>query len=147
MNISEYRKRLLSVPMVSELPDTLRERVCMIFLWIGQPVHFTEGESIFIQGDEDENVGCVLVEGEVDVIRAHEESRPVFAPELLGEMQQLEATAQRTATVQSVSDTETLLFSWHDFVGYSGILLTPEEQIVLRDIVRDTAARRRGNGS
>ncbi|MDZ4861638.1 MAG: cyclic nucleotide-binding domain-containing protein [Candidatus Hydrogenedentes bacterium] len=142
MNLSEYRNRLSSVAMILDLPEPMRTRVSMIFLWVGQPARFSPGDCIFVQGDEDENTGCVLLRGEVDVIRAHETAIPVVAPELLGEMQQLEPTAQRTATIQAVTEVESLLFSWHDVVAYAGMLLTSDEQLVLRDIIRKAAARR-----
>lgn len=121
----------------------MRNRACMIFLWIGQSASFSAGNAIFIQGDEDENSGCVLVRGEVDVICGQEDSIPVIAPDVLGEMQQFEPTGQRTATVQAVSDVETLLFSWHDFVAYAGMLFTTDEQIILKDAVRKVASRRK----
>ncbi|NUM56250.1 MAG: cyclic nucleotide-binding domain-containing protein [Candidatus Hydrogenedentes bacterium] len=143
MTLSDYRKRLLLLPFITELPEPLRARIAMCLLWIGQPAQFAVGDAIFVQGDEDENTGCVLLQGEVEVLRGNQDAVRVQAPELLGEMQQLEPTAQRTATVQAIADAQTLLFSWHDFVVYSAVLLTTEEQIVLRDVIRNSAARRR----
>lgn len=143
MTLAEYRNRLLVLPFVSELPEPMRARVCMTFLWIGQPVSFSPEDCIFVQGDDDEHTGCVLLRGDAIVSRDDEDAVLVSAPELLGEMQQLEPTGQRTATVRVVKDAETLLFSWHDFIAYSGQLLTADEQIVLREVLRSTAAQRR----
>lgn len=142
MTLSDYRRRLLLLPFIDELPGPMRERVAMVLLWIGQPAQFSVGDAIFVQGEEDENTGCVLLHGDVEVLRDHREAVHVKAPELLGEMQQLEPTAQRTATVQVTAEAHTLMFSWHDFVAYSGQLLTQDEQIVLRDVIRAAAARR-----
>ncbi len=143
MTHSEYRSSLLCLPAIVELPEPMRNRVAMALLWIGQPAQFAVGEAIFVQDDEDEHTGCVLLTGEAEVLRDNQDAVRVAAPELLGEMQQLEPTAQRTATVQVTRDAHTLMFSWHDFVAYSGALLTTEEQIALRDVLRASAARRR----
>lgn len=142
MTLSEYRKKLLLLPFIAELPEPLRARVAMCLMWIGQPAQFAVGDAIFVQGEEDENIGCVLLQGEVEVLRDSLEAIRVPAPNLLGEMQQLEPTAQRTATVQVTIEAQTLLFSWHDFVAHSGVLLNTDEQVVLRDVVRAAAARR-----
>jgi len=144
MDLSEYRRRLLGLPVLSALPGPVRERVAMCLLWVGRPAHFAVGDTVFVQGNEDENTGCALLEGEVEVLRDHQDPVRVQSPDLLGEMQQLEPTAQRTATVQVTAEADALLFAWHDFVGYSGMLLNSDEQILLRDAVRAAATQRQG---
>ena len=143
MTLSDYRSSLLLLPVIAELPEPMCSRVAMALLWIGQPAQFAVGEAIFVQDDEDEHTGCALLIGEVEVLPDSQDAVRVKAPDLLGEMQQLEPTAQRTATVQVTREAWTLMFSWHDFVAYSGVLLTTEEQVVLRDVLRASAARRR----
>ena len=142
MTLSEYRGRLLNVPFINDLPGPLRERVAMCLFWIGQPAQFAVGDTIFVQGNEDENTGCALLLGEVEVLRDSQAPVRVPAPDLVGEMQQLEPTAQRTATVQVTLEAQTLLFSWHDFVACLGMVLTPNEQVVLRDVIRASATHR-----
>jgi len=144
MDIIEYRQRLLDLPVIAALPGAMRDRVAMCLLWVGRPAQFGVGDTIYVQGQEDENTGCALLDGEVEVLRDHQDAVRVSAPELLGEMQQLEPTAQRTATVQVTADAHALLFAWHDFVGFSGMVLTTEEQLTLRDAIRDAAALRQG---
>jgi hypothetical protein len=142
MTLSEYRKRLLHIPFVIDLPEPMRERVAMFLLWIGQPAQFSVGDALFIQDDEDENTGCILLQGEVEILRAGRGVVRAQAPELLGEMQQFEPTAQRTATVRVSETAQTLLFSWHDFVAYAAVVLNCDEQLVLREVIRASAVRR-----
>jgi CRP-like cAMP-binding protein len=143
MDLTEYRGRLLAVPLIQSLPLELQHRIAMVLLWIGQHSHVSVGDDLFVEGDDDENTGCVLLSGEVDVLRSGAEPVRCPAPDLFGEMKQLEETAQRTATVQVVADGEVLQFNWHDFVGFAGTVLTTDEQLALKQAILDAAQARR----
>lgn len=143
MGTDEQLQRILAIPLLAGLPQAIRERVGRVLLEVSSPATLYAGENVFVEGDEDEHTGCVLLSGEVEVLRGNEEPVRCPAPDLFGEMQQLEATAQRTATVQATYPSEIRIFNWNDFLAAAGAVLTQEEQIQLRDALKAAAAQRR----
>jgi CRP-like cAMP-binding protein len=143
MTTDEQLDRILAIPLIAKLPESIRDRVGRVLLEVSSPATLYVGEAVFVEGDEDEHTGCVLLSGEVEVLRGHEEPVRCPAPDLFGEMQQLEATAQRTATVQATYQSEIRIFNWHDFVAEASAVLNQEEQAQLRDAIKAGAAQRR----
>ncbi len=127
MKLSPLRERLCAVPVLQGLPDPLRARVAMVLLWCGEIDETTAGRLLFVEGEQDEANGCVLIEGSVRVITGRGLVKRVESPELLGEMQQFGLDALRTATVQTATQVTLLRFSWDDVRKLAARILNPEE--------------------
>lgn len=116
MTADGYRDRIARIPMIHALDAPVRERVCDVLSGLATESKLKPGDVVYKKGSEDDNTGAMLLEG-VLVVRG--DSAHVFevtAPNLVGEMQQLNKYGQRTATVSAKSDTLLLEFSWHSFV-------------------------------
>ena len=83
MRLDEYRKQILDVPAIHALPPELKSRVAMILLWIAHEAEVVKDEVIYSQGAEDEDTGCVLVAGAVQISKAGETIKECAAPEIL----------------------------------------------------------------
>ena len=143
MNLDDVRAGLCAVPAFAKLPSAMVERVGMALLRVGAVRSLEIGETLFVEGDDRGDMGCVLLKGEVEVFREKAEPTRCPAPDLLGEMQQLAPTAQRTATVQATQPATVLEFRWHDFVIAASTVLSQTEQIQLKDTVLQLSDKRR----
>lgn len=142
MRLDKYRKQILDVPSIHALPPELKSRVAMILLWIAHEAEVPSGEVIYSQGAEDEDTGCVLVSGSVQISVEGETLKECAAPEILGEMKQFTEVNQRTATVRATEDASILTFYWHDLVLLSETIFSNEDQLSIRDVITKLAGRR-----
>jgi len=143
MNLQGVRNRICKTPVFEALSPRMMDRVGMTLLWKGEIVKFSPGQALFVEGDERDTSGCILIEGDVTITREGADPVTCSAPELFGEMHQLEETAQRTATVWAATDALVLRFDWHEFVSSIGLLLTQSEQLQLKDAFLQLAQQRR----
>lgn len=134
--------RLLEVSLLEALPEDVRLSLCMTLWWLGEVHEFSYGEVLFRQGDAGANTGCALLDGAVSVRRDDGPTIDVAAPDLLGELMQLEDDAQRTATVTVTERALVLQFDWHDFVAICSQLLDQEKQDLLRERMQEIAEQR-----
>ena len=140
----QYEDMVSQIAMLQELDAATRGLVCQILLSSTKAYTLAKGEVLYEMGAEDENTGAILVKGAMKVEVENDESIRVRAPELLGEMQQLSESGQRTATVSATEESVVLEFAWHDFVyminGDPG--LTEEQQIAVRDMLMKVSGAR-----
>jgi len=142
MRLDEYRKQILDVPSIHSLAPDLKSRVAMILLWITHEADIPKGEIIYSQGAEDEDTGCVLVSGSVQISVEGETLKECRAPEILGEMKQFTKVNQRTATVKASEDCSILTFYWHDLIMLSDTVFSGEDQLAIHDVITKVAGRR-----
>jgi len=142
MRLDEYRKKILDVPAIHELPPDLKSRIAMILLWIAHEANVPAGEVIYSQGAHDEDTGCILVSGAVKVSIKGEALKECSSPEILGEMKQFTYDDERTATVTATKDASILTFYWHDLVVLSDTVFSGEDQLAIRDVITKIAGRR-----
>jgi hypothetical protein len=142
MRLDNYRKQILEVPAIRELPPELKSRVSMILLWIAHEADVAAGEEIYSQGAQDEDTGCVLVSGTVEISWEDKPPKKVAGPEILGEMKQFTRDRQRTATVRAADDVSILTFYWHDLVALSQEVTGSDEQLTIRDVITRLAGER-----
>ncbi|GMW00845.1 MAG: hypothetical protein AMXMBFR84_19820 [Candidatus Hydrogenedentota bacterium] len=133
MDLKSCRDTVRQLAFLNSLPETMTDGLGMIFLWIGFDEVLPDGAVVFEEGDDKDVTGAVLLRGRVSIARSGGDAVEIAAPELLGEMQQLTDTAQRTATVTAVGEVELLRFEWHELVGLAGSMFTPQEQMLIRD--------------
>lgn len=139
MDISDYREDILSTPLVASLPAEMQERVVDVCLQQSTPQQAGVGDLIYSQGTEDEDTGCMLVEGRVEVAIEGEEPIHLQAPTLLGEMKHFTEATERTATVRVLRDATVLTFYWHDFMKAAAEILSQDEQRILTAAIRELA--------
>lgn len=116
MTADRYRGRIAEIPMIHALDAPLRRRVCDVLSGLASESKLKPGDVVYEKGSEDENTGAMLIEGVLVVQGDTDHMFEVTAPNLVGEMQQLNKYGQRTATVSAKSDALLLEFSWHLFV-------------------------------
>ncbi len=134
--------RLLEVPVLQTLPEDVRLSLCMTLWWLGEVRELNTGDVLFQQGDSGANTGCAILDGAVAVSRDDQSPIDVSAPDLLGELMQLDADAKRTATVTVAERSLVLHFDWHDFVTVCAQLLDTDKQALLRDRMQEIADQR-----
>ncbi|MCH7960420.1 MAG: Crp/Fnr family transcriptional regulator [Candidatus Hydrogenedentes bacterium] len=140
----QYEDMVSQIAMLQELDAAMRGLVCQILLSSTKAYTLAKGEVLYELGAEDENTGAILVKGAMKIDVEKGSSIRVRAPELLGEMQQLSESGQRTATVSATEESVVLEFAWHDFVymvnGDPG--LTEEQQTAVKDMLVKFAGAR-----
>jgi len=142
MKLHDLRSKILSIPLMKLIPDTMQERLGMIFLWVSEAEQMTEGEHLYEEGQHDENLGCLLLDGAVIIRKGDHEPITVEGPALLGEMQQFTPDQARTATVELATAGLVLKFEWHEFVALSMAYLTKAEQATLKEVITRSASKR-----
>lgn len=115
--MSDYTSKIESVPLLKGLSDGIRNNASLILGAISDECTMAKGETLYREGEDGDNTGSILVTGSVEVTHGDSEPMIVNAPDILGEMQQLNDTGQRLATVRIHEPATLLTFSWHNFVG------------------------------
>jgi len=142
MQLSDLRARILELPELNRLPGEMRERMAMAFLWSGHIRHLTKAEILFQEGKHDENTGCLLVEGNLEV-RKHDGSvHVVEAPELLGEVLQFTKNRRRTATVEAAGAASVLFFRWSELGACAVQVFDRGERLIIKKLIKDLAKER-----
>lgn len=139
MDLSKYREDVLAMPFMTQLPPEIQERVADVFFQVVRPMTVKCDELLYSQGAEDEDTGCLLIEGRVEIIKEGSEPVHCQAPTVLGEMKQFNPNTQRTATVKVIRDAVVLSFYWHDFVVAAREVFSDEEQAALKKAITDLA--------
>ena len=89
---------------------------------------------LFQKDDTATDIGIVLLEGEVSVIKIDTPEIIAYAPDLLGEMAQLNPAKQRTADVTAATQLQVLRFKWSDFKA------TAQQQLTQQELEKFTSA-------
>ena len=116
MAVDRFRDRISEIPVFQMLPSDLRLRLSDILVGVSSERNLEVGGVVYEKGTEDENTGAILIEGALEVRGEPGQTFQVSAPNIVGEMQQLNEFGQRTATVSVTEEAVLLDFSWHDFV-------------------------------
>lgn len=142
--MSDYTSKIESVPLLKGLSEHLRTNAALILGAISDESVMAKGETLYREGEDGDNTGVILVAGSVEVTHGNTEPKIVKAPEILGEMHQLNSTGQRLATVRIHEPATVLTFSWHNFVGLimtSG-RIPKDQQQELREAMNATGVAR-----
>ena len=115
MSQQEYKQEVMALPAFSDLDESLRETVADIMLNVSVARSIGKGTTWLKRGEESENNGYVLLEGEVSIEKAGAPIGTQKAPELLGEGMQYNPSRKRTATITTLSECAVLRFSWDEF--------------------------------
>jgi len=142
MNLDEYRKSILEIPVIKELSPEIRSGMAMIILWIAHESDMFAGEVVYSQGTDDEDTGCVLLNGKVAISKEEKDVMTCDAPDILGEMKQFTKGKQRTATVKVMTNSTVLMFYWQDFVIMAERIFDKKEQRTVREVISKLAGHR-----
>ena len=127
MNKDKVRQAIVGMRVLSPLKTDLRSKIADILLDIGVPQRVAVRTTLFRAGDLTNDVGVLVVSGELDVEKEGQPPITAYAPDLIGEMAQLNPTRQRTATVTAATELEVLRFNWPAFTSSARSRLTDEE--------------------
>jgi len=142
MDLPDMRSQILAVPLIQSLPEGMRNRLGMILLWIAEPRELAAGETLFAEGAQDTNQGCLLISGKAEIEKEASRLTTVEAPVLLGELQQFTADEVRTATVRIVEAGLVLFFDWPTLADMAARVFSPTETGKLKDSLAEFAADR-----
>lgn len=132
METDELRNILNGLPFMIEMPESLKQRVCKLFVAISKYVTIEKGTELFVEGDRDNDDGYIVLSGSVLVTKSYAGDSKAFAPVLIGEVKQFSPRSERTATVVANDDLETLHFTWTRFNEAVDATFDETDQEVLR---------------
>ncbi|NIA15045.1 MAG: cyclic nucleotide-binding domain-containing protein [Nitrospiraceae bacterium] len=147
MEPSELRQVLARLPLIAGMPKETQASVADLFAGLGESMTLTNGDVLLHEGDLGSDLGYVLLSGKVRINRDEAPELEVNAPALLGEMNQLNPRAHRTATVSAAGPGEALKFSWQNLYWQSKAVLDPAGQSALMDGIERRVWERFGEES
>lgn len=144
MAVDQFRDRISEIPILQTLPSDLRLRLSDIFIGVSSERTLEAGGVVYEKDMEDENTGAIVIEGSLEVHADHDHIFQITAPNIVGEMQQLNEFGQRTATVSATEKAVLLDFSWNDFVRalMEHAAITKDERSKVRDVFAGLAGDR-----
>ncbi|PCJ67094.1 MAG: hypothetical protein COA73_00305 [Candidatus Hydrogenedentota bacterium] len=145
MDLQSIRERILATPLVSSLPEEMRQRYVMMLLWISQTESVSRETILFKQGEKDAGTGCLILEGMVRIIADEREVKTIEAPDILGEVQLFTPQGTRTATVEVVVGGEVLKFEWDALGNIMREFYTDEEFAAMKKMIAQSAWTREEN--
>ena len=90
-----YYDTVMQVPMLQELSKDTCTDVCNILIQISKAFVLKPDEVLYRLGAQDANTGALIVKGSMRVEREQGDPIMIHAPELIGEMQQLDDYGRR----------------------------------------------------
>lgn len=142
MDLRDFQRELREIPLIHDLPEDVRDGVCAVLTNISKGSILSAGDVLYREGDRGTNTGALLMKGAVDIKSG--DGQPIHrrAPELFGEMRQIDKDNQRTATVTIAEESVVFEFSWHGFVVMALHKLTKSQQKVVKDAIAAYAGER-----
>lgn len=133
MDKSEVLQRLSELPLMRDMPEDTQKRFGELLLRVSETVELAGGDELMRQGVLGAGAGFILIQGDVSVEREGVPAIPLGAPALLGEMQQFNPQALRTATVRATGEATALKFAWPALYTRAKEDLRPDERTMLMD--------------
>ena len=142
MGVPENLKDLVALSLLKDMPDAARQRVAELIMETANEVELADGAALFHQGDLGSDAGFALLRGTVRIEREGLPPVTTNAPAILGEIQQFNPRAQRTATVRAAGPVKALRFTWQALYEKAREAFTPEEQHRLMDALEKGVCER-----
>ncbi len=133
MDKAQAREQVLQMPLLSAMGDGSRGQAADILLAISEELELAHGDLLMHEGALGGMAGYILLEGAVVVAREGASPITLDAPALVGEMQQFNPQAQRTATVTAKGPGMALKFIWQQLYTQAREQLAEAEQALLID--------------
>ena len=112
MNNDEARTIIEGTQLLAQAEGASRDALVDLFLEVGELLSVGPGEQLLHEGDVGGEQGYILLSGDVEVSREGGGALTLSAPATLGEMQQLNPSSVRTATVKTATECDVLKFNW-----------------------------------
>ena len=141
MDAKRVRHAIMSQPALAPLNTGQRSNIADILIEIGKPVRIPADSMLFRSGDPSDDQGYILVEGEITVVKEGHPELTAYAPDIIGEMAQLNPTRQRTATVTAATDVQAIGFAWRDFVRTASTRLSEADLKAFTEALQEHAWR------
>jgi len=132
METDEIQNLLCGLPFMLDMPESLKQRVGIIFMDISDLETIETGRELFREGDRSSQDGYIVLSGSVRVEKSYAKSSTAYAPVLLGEVKQFNPRSERTATVRANEDLDALHFDWLKFNAAVQARFDATDQDVLR---------------
>jgi len=142
MELQTIRQRILATPLVSKLPEAMRQRFVQMLLWLADTREVSREEHLFKLGDKHNDEGVLILEGMVRIITESSERKTIEAPDILGEVQLFTPEGARTATVEVVVGGQILTFQWKTLAAEAKRVYSEDEWQTLRKTITESAWRR-----
>ena len=139
MDSEQVETQLLALPFLASLSDATRKTFARTMQTVTKAESVRAGTTLFRQGSQGSNLGCVLLSGEVTIAKTSAPETICVAPALLGEMKQINPEAQRTATVTSVEEIVVMKFNWSKFQDALRQALSESEIKAIETAIQDYA--------
>ena len=131
MDDASIHAALDQLPLLQGMPDDVRAEIARVLVAVSEVMDVDVGKGLIQEGALGGTTGYVLLTGAVEVERAGAAPVRVAAPVLLGEMQQFNPQAFRTATVTATEPGKALRFRWPQFYAHARLTLREEAQTLL----------------
>ena len=142
MTASEDLNILASLPLLRNMPRTAQERIANVLSEVSEAIELADDAVLLHQGDLASDTAFMLLHGRVRIDREGVEPVMITAPDLLGEIQQFNPRAQRTASVRAAGPVKARRFAWQVFYEKARAALTPAEQALLMDEIEKGVCER-----
>jgi CRP-like cAMP-binding protein len=141
MDKNQARHAIVSMSALSSLNVGQRSNIADILLEVGKPLRVAANRTLFQRGDPSDDQAYLLIEGEITVEKEGNPGLTAYAPDLIGEMAQMNPARQRTATVTAATDLRVVRFSWGDFIKAASARLTEADLNAFTTALQDHAWR------
>ena len=141
MEDSPHTDQIMAIAAFASMDATLAQKVAEAFIACSRKERATPGRTLMSVGDSAVQDGIILLSGEISIAKEGSPEIIAIAPELMGEMAQINPARQRTATVTAHTDITLLHFTWRDFANEAGQRLTQDEFKKVSAALQDHAWR------
>ena len=80
MELEQIREQILATELVKSLPDEMRQRFCMLLLWLSETREVSREERLFTLGEQNTDTGCLILEGMVRIITEEDDKKEASCP-------------------------------------------------------------------
>lgn len=113
-----HHEAMFNVPAFGQLEETARLRLCLTLVWIAHQEEVASGDTLFTEGQPQNGMGYLLLEGEIALLRGGQPFWQCTAPDLIGAATQLDPARRWSATARALSDASLMRFEWSELEGY-----------------------------
>ncbi len=142
MLLQDTRKEILATKLLKNLPETMQSRFVMALLGVSEMREVSREEHLILKGDEETDVGFLILQGSVEIKRDEAGGPFVNAPDVVGEMHLFTPKGRRTATVVVSIGGWVLEFEWKRLGAAARELYSDEELKLLKQSMVEYAWKR-----
>ena len=124
----EYQN-ITALPLLADLPEDLRLKVCMVFPGLSECIRLKEIDTLFNQASVCKSTGYLLVRGKLKLYRKDGAETIKSAPDIMGIfLNKGDKGTEWTATAMASGESEVLKFSWDQYTERLVKRLTRDER-------------------